>query len=98
MHHGSVSPEIAAGLLALRKRIAAAKIPPSQLDESINIAVWNIREFGRVRRTEAAIHYTGIGSGGIGGTGGDRGQGGIGVRLRIMTLSVRKNRYPCQVS
>ncbi len=57
MHHGSVSPEIAAGLLALRKRIAAAKIPPSQLDESINIAVWNIREFGRVRRTEAAIHY-----------------------------------------
>jgi endonuclease/exonuclease/phosphatase family metal-dependent hydrolase len=57
MHHGSVSPEIAAGLLALKKRIDAAKIPPSKLDESINIAVWNIREFGRVKRTDAALHY-----------------------------------------
>ena len=56
MHHGDVSPEIAQGLLALRKRIAAAKIPPSQLDETINAAIWNIREFGKVRRTEAAIH------------------------------------------
>ncbi|MEP6685562.1 MAG: endonuclease/exonuclease/phosphatase family protein [Verrucomicrobiota bacterium] len=57
MHHGPVTPEIAAGLLALKKRIEAAKIPPSKLDESINIAVWNIREFGKVRRTEPAIHY-----------------------------------------
>jgi endonuclease/exonuclease/phosphatase family metal-dependent hydrolase len=57
MHHGPVSPEIAAGLLALKKRIDAAKIPPSKLDETINIAVWNIREFGKVRRTEPAIHY-----------------------------------------
>lgn len=56
MHHGDVSPGIAQGLLALRKRIAAAKIPPSQLDESINVAIWNIREFGKVHRTEAAIH------------------------------------------
>ena len=54
MHHGPVSPEIAAGLLVLRERIAAAKIPPSKLDESINIAVWNIREFGKVHRTEPA--------------------------------------------
>jgi hypothetical protein len=57
MHHGDVSPEIAQGLLELKKRIAAAKIPPSKLDETINIAVWNIREFGRKKRTEAAIHY-----------------------------------------
>jgi hypothetical protein len=57
MHHGDVSPEIAAGLLALRKRITAAKIPSSKLDESINVAIWNIREFGKKRRTEAAIHY-----------------------------------------
>lgn len=56
MHHGKVAPEIAQGLLALKKRIAAAQIPPSQLDETINVAVWNIREFGKVRRTEAAIH------------------------------------------
>ena len=57
MHHGDVSPDVAAGLLALRKRIEAAKIPPSQLDQSINVAIWNIREFGKKRRTEAAIHY-----------------------------------------
>ncbi len=57
MHHGNVSPDIAKGLLALKTRIDAAKIPSSKLDESINIAVWNIREFGRTKRTEAAIHY-----------------------------------------
>ena len=57
MHHGDVSPQIAQGLLALKTRIAAAKIPPSKLDETINVAVWNIREFGKVRRTEASIHY-----------------------------------------
>jgi hypothetical protein len=57
MHHGPVSPEIAAGLLALKERIKAAKIPPSKLDESINIAVWNIREFGKVHRAESAVHY-----------------------------------------
>ncbi len=57
MHHGKITPEIAKGLLALRKRIAAAEIPSSKLDETINVAVWNIREFGKKRRTDAAIHY-----------------------------------------
>src|SRR5436190_123687 len=57
MHHGDVSPEIAAGLLALKKRIDAAKIPSSKLDETINVAIWNIREFGKVHRTEAAVHF-----------------------------------------
>jgi hypothetical protein len=57
MHHGDVSPEIAAGLIELKKRIDAAKIPSSKLDESINVAIWNIREFGKKRRTDAAIHY-----------------------------------------
>jgi hypothetical protein len=57
MHHGNVSPQIAAGLLALKKRIDNAKIPSSKIDETINIAVWNIREFGKVHRSEAAIHY-----------------------------------------
>lgn len=57
MHHGNVSPEIAQGLLALKKRIEAAEIPPSKLDETINIAVWNVREFGKKRRTDAALHY-----------------------------------------
>lgn len=57
MHHGDVSPAIAQGLVKLRNRLAAAKIPSSKLDETINIAIWNIREFGKVHRTEPAIHY-----------------------------------------
>jgi endonuclease/exonuclease/phosphatase family metal-dependent hydrolase len=57
MDHGNISKDIAKGLLALQKRIAAAKIPPSKLDETLNIASWNIREFGKVKRTEAAVHY-----------------------------------------
>lgn len=57
MDHGRVTKPIAAGLVALRERVAAAQIPPSSLDESLNVATWNIREFGRRRRTTAAIHY-----------------------------------------
>lgn len=57
MHHGDVTPEIAKGLLALRKRIDASSVPSSKLDESINVAIWNIREFGKKKRTKAAIHY-----------------------------------------
>ena len=57
MNHGTVSAEIAAGLLALYERIAASNIPSSKLDESINIATWNIREFGKKARTAPAIHY-----------------------------------------
>ncbi len=57
MFHGNVSLEIAEGLRALRQRIAAAQIPPSKLDETLNIATWNIREFGKKRRSQAAVHY-----------------------------------------
>lgn len=57
MFHGNVSLEIAEGLKLLRRRIEAAKIPASKLDETLNIATWNIRELGRKRRTQAAIHY-----------------------------------------
>jgi endonuclease/exonuclease/phosphatase family metal-dependent hydrolase len=57
MDHGKVSPAIAKGLLALKERIKAAKIPSSKLDETLNIATWNIREFGKTPRTEAAVHY-----------------------------------------
>lgn len=57
MHHGTVSEDIAKGLIALKERITAAKIPSSKLDETINIATWNIREFGRKSRSKAAIHY-----------------------------------------
>ena len=57
MHHGKVNAKIARGLLALRRRIEAARIPASALDQSINVAVWNIRELGKTRREQASIHY-----------------------------------------
>ena len=38
MFHGNVSLEIATGLKELKKRIEAAKIPPSKLDETLNLA------------------------------------------------------------
>lgn len=57
MFHGNVSLEIAEGLKLLRKRIETARIPPSKLDETLNIATWNVREFGKKRRSQAAIHY-----------------------------------------
>ena len=57
MFHGNVSLEIAEGLKLIRKRVDAANIPSSKLDETLNIACWNIREFGKKRRSEAAIHY-----------------------------------------
>src|SRR5258706_15281056 len=57
MNHGNISPEVAKGLKVLRSRIAKAQIPSSKLDETLNIATWNIREFGKKARSEAAIHY-----------------------------------------
>jgi len=55
--HGDITPEIAQGLLELDKRIAAAGIPPSKLDETITLATWNVREFGRRPRLAASLHY-----------------------------------------
>ena len=57
MNHGKVSKEITAGLQALKQRIAAAKVPSSKIDEKLNIASWNIREFGKMRHSVAAVHY-----------------------------------------
>lgn len=57
MEHGDISQDIARGLLALQERITAANVPPSKLDESLNIATWNIRDFGKKQRDEPAIHY-----------------------------------------
>ncbi|WP_243288770.1 endonuclease/exonuclease/phosphatase family protein [Geothrix terrae] len=57
MHHGTISPAIAAGLKRLRARLVDARIPSSKLDETINLATWNIREFGAGPRTEASLHY-----------------------------------------
>lgn len=57
MFHGKIDKVTAKGLKALRSRIKAAKIPSSKLDETLNIATWNIREFGKKSRSEPAIHY-----------------------------------------
>lgn len=61
MFHGRIRPETAQGIKILRERIKQANIYPSILDKSLNLATWNIREFGRLRRrkrrSEAAIHY-----------------------------------------
>lgn len=57
MEHGRLDTNTARGLRVLRQRIEAANIPPSKLDETLNIATWNVREFGKKARTGAAIHY-----------------------------------------
>jgi endonuclease/exonuclease/phosphatase family metal-dependent hydrolase len=57
MDHGALTPEIAAGLRVLRQRISDAGIAVSELDQTLNLATWNIREFGKRPRSEAAIHY-----------------------------------------
>jgi endonuclease/exonuclease/phosphatase family metal-dependent hydrolase len=57
MPYGTPPPATAAGLLELRKRIAQAAIPSSRLDESLNVATWNLREFGKKPRLEPSIYY-----------------------------------------
>ncbi|MDH5751579.1 MAG: endonuclease/exonuclease/phosphatase family protein [Deltaproteobacteria bacterium] len=57
MHHGRLDRNTAHGLKELRARIDAAGIPSSALDETINIATWNIRAFGKNGRQDAALHY-----------------------------------------
>jgi len=57
MFHGELDMDTAKGLKALREWIEHADIPSSKLDESFNIATWNIREFGKKPRRESSIHY-----------------------------------------
>lgn len=57
MNYDGVTPDIAEGLLVLKERIKAAKIPPSKLDETINLATWNVRELGKKPRRKAALYY-----------------------------------------
>lgn len=52
-----VDPQTAKGLKVLRERIEESGIPGSQLDHSIIVGSWNIREFGKSARSPAAIHY-----------------------------------------
>jgi hypothetical protein len=57
MNHGMISADIAQGLKVLGERLADAKVPSSKLDETLNVATWNIREFGKKRRLDASVHY-----------------------------------------
>ena len=57
MFHGNLSVDAAKGLKELKKRIDEAKIPSSKLDETINIATWNIREFGKSARRKESLHF-----------------------------------------
>ncbi len=56
MNHGTITKTTAKGLRELGKRIEADPIPSSTLDESLNIATWNIRHFGAKKRSEHSIH------------------------------------------
>ncbi len=57
MDHSKLNADELNGLKLLRKRIKEAKIPSSKLDESINIATWNIRHWGQKRRKQFSLHY-----------------------------------------
>ncbi|MFO1077129.1 MAG: endonuclease/exonuclease/phosphatase family protein [Planctomycetota bacterium] len=56
MHHGDIDANTAKGLKELQKRIAACKIPSSKIDETLLLATWNIREFGKKRRLKISLH------------------------------------------
>jgi len=57
MFHGTLDVNTAKGLKELRERIEKANIPESSLDKSINIATWNIREFGKHKKRKESLHY-----------------------------------------
>jgi endonuclease/exonuclease/phosphatase family metal-dependent hydrolase len=48
MDYGSYPPELAAEIVRLRRRIAAAGVPAKVADRNLLIASWNIRSFGSV--------------------------------------------------
>ena len=57
MDHSKLNTNELKGLKLLRKRIKEAKIPSSKLDETINIATWNIRHWGQKKRKKCSLHY-----------------------------------------
>lgn len=59
MFHGELGkdPAFLERLARLRERIDDARISPSVLDQTLNIATWNIREFGKVSRGDVSIHF-----------------------------------------
>ncbi len=57
MDHSKLNLDELKGLKVLRERIKDANIPSSKLDETINIATWNIRHWGQKRRKRCSLHY-----------------------------------------
>lgn len=57
MDHSKLNTTELKGLKTLRGRIRSAGIPPSSLDETINIATWNVRHWGDKRRMRCSLHY-----------------------------------------
>jgi len=57
MDHSRLNVEELKGLKELRNRIDAANIPSSKLDETVNIATWNIRHWGQEKRRKCSLHY-----------------------------------------
>jgi hypothetical protein len=57
MHHGNVDTDTLEALQLLSETIdKKGKVPSSKLDETLIIASWNIREFGRKPRPKKALH------------------------------------------
>jgi hypothetical protein len=57
MDHSNLTLAELEGLEVLRERIYAACIPSSTLDETINLATWNIRHWGQKKRKRCSLHY-----------------------------------------
>ncbi len=56
MFHGPLDLRSAEILRELKTRINGLNLPPSKLDESILVASWNIRAFGKAERDPLALH------------------------------------------
>jgi len=57
MDHSKLNIKELEALQMLRTRIEDAKVPSSKLDETINIATWNIRHWGQKKRKICSLHY-----------------------------------------
>lgn len=57
LDHSKLNLQELEGLRVLRERINNIAIPSSTLDQSINIATWNIREWGKKKRKRCSLHY-----------------------------------------
>ena len=56
MNHGKIDADTAESLKLLSNTIKEFEVPPSKLDETLVVASWNIREFGKKRRPKKALH------------------------------------------